>query len=317
MARLAWLLSSLLLQANALAPTLRLLLRRRATVADREAALAQVMAAPDRDALLDECLQPSRIPRWLARAPVSWPARDLAALDRVLKLGGDLDDAGAARRALLSTLRQLPEAGGAVRLEREARRRSKLAPSFDEMLARTPDLSTPAFELVDAGDDFQVRRYADFSVVRAARRAPVAAEGPELQNPKMAGAGAFQALAGYIFGGNGREEKMAMTTPVFTRGGDMEFVLPEAYWSDASRAPAPTSDVELSAGQNGLVAAAFFGGYATKDEVERRSAALVDAVRASGAWTPVDDPYQAAYNDPFTPPWRRRNEVLVAVEAAN
>ncbi|KAK7253302.1 Heme-binding-like protein [Aureococcus anophagefferens] len=185
------------------------------------------------------------------------------------------------------------------------------------MLARTPDLSTPAFELVDTADDFQVRRYADFSVVRTARRAPVAAEGLELQNPKMAGAGAFQALAGYIFGGNGREEKMAMTTPVFTRGGDMEFVLPEAYWSDASRAPAPTSDVELSAGQNGLVAAAFFGGYATKDEVERRSAALVDAVRASGAWTPVDDPYQAAYNDPFTPPWRRRNEVLVAVEAAN
>ncbi|KAH8049858.1 Heme-binding protein [Aureococcus anophagefferens] len=69
MARLAWLLSTLLLQANALAPTLRTLLRRRATVADREAALAQVMGAPDRDALLDECLQPSRIPRWLARAP--------------------------------------------------------------------------------------------------------------------------------------------------------------------------------------------------------------------------------------------------------
>ncbi|KAH8079120.1 Heme-binding protein [Aureococcus anophagefferens] len=185
---------TLLLQANALAPTLRTLLRRRATVADREAALAQVMGAPDRDALLDECLQPSRIPRWLARAPVSWPARDLAALERVLKLGGELDDA-ARGGALLSTLRQLPEAAapsGATRT----------SPSCD------------------------------------GRAGAGRAEGLELQNPKMAGAGAFQALAGYIFGGNGREEKMAMTT-------------------------------------------------------------------------------RAAYNDPFTPPWRRRNEVLVAVEAAN
>ncbi|KAH8049859.1 Heme-binding protein [Aureococcus anophagefferens] len=179
------------------------------------------------------------------------------------------------------------------------------------MLARTPDLSTPAFELVDTADDFQVRRYADFSVVRTARRAPVAAEGLELQNPKMAGAGAFQALAGYIFGGNGREEKMAMTTPVFTRGGDMEFVLPEAYWSDASRAPAPTSDVELSAGQNGLVAAAFFGGYATKDEVSAVRGASPSGQRGLDARR---RPYQAAYNDPSRRPgagatrcsWRSR-----------
>ena len=104
-----------------------------------------------------------------------------------------------------------------------------------------------------------------------------------------------------------------MTTPVFTRAGQMEFVLPEAYWTDPGKAPAPVSNVELTYGEGGLVAASYYGGYATKDEVARRSAELVDAIEASD-YAVTGETYSAAYNDPFTPPWRRRNEVLVAVE---
>ena len=104
-----------------------------------------------------------------------------------------------------------------------------------------------------------------------------------------------------------------MTTPVFTRAGQMEFVLPKEYWTDLGKAPAPTSNVELTYGEGGLVAASYYGGYATKDEVERRSAELVEAIEASD-YAVAGETYSAAYNDPFTPPWRRRNEVLVAVQ---
>ena len=96
--------------------------------------------------------------------------------------------------------------------------------------------------------------------------------------------------------------------------GQMEFVLPEAYWKDLGKAPAPVSNVELTYGEGGLVAAAYYGGYATKDEVERRSAELVEAINASEDYAVAGETYSAAYNDPFTPPWRRRNEVLVAVQ---
>ena len=130
----------------------------------------------------------------------------------------------------------------------------------------------------------------------------------------MSGAGAFKALAGYIFGKNKREEKMAMTTPVFTRAGQMEFVLPEAYWKDLGKAPPPLTNVELTYGEGGLVAASYYGGYATKDEVARRSTELVAAINASEDYDVAGETYSAAYNDPFTPPWRRRNEVLVAVQ---
>lgn len=45
-------------------------------------------------------------------------------------------------------------------------------------------------------------------------------------NPAKGGGGAFNALAGYIFGGNSRKERMAMTMPVFSDStGQMQFVV--------------------------------------------------------------------------------------------
>ncbi len=318
------LLTSLLItNAAALAPPLRTLLSRSAKPKAREEAITLIteMERGEREEFLDYVDTVRTTPSKLARrplmryAPVSWPARDLAALDRVLAIGGvPEDDASSKRRVVLSTLRQLANTRGVLRLEREARRRARLSASFDEMLERTPKIGTPVFEIVDEQDAFQVRKYDDFAVVRTARQQAVSDDGVKLGEPKMSGAGAFQALAGYIFGKNKREEKMAMTTPVFTRAGQMEFVLPETYWTDLGKAPAPVSNVELTYGEGGLVAASYYGGYATKDEVARRSAELVEAITASEDYDVAGETYSAAYNDPFTPPWRRRNEVLVAVE---
>ena len=315
--------SLLITNGAALAPPLRTLLSRSAKPKAREEAITLIteMEREERDKFLDHVDTVRTTPSKLARrplmryAPVSWPARDLAALDRVLAIGGAVpEDDASKRRAVLSTLRQLANTRGVLRLEREARRRARLAASFDEMLERTPKIGTPAFEIVEEQDAFQVRKYDDFAVVRTARQQAVSDDGVKLGEPKMSGAGAFQALAGYIFGKNKREEKMAMTTPVFTRAGQMEFVLPKEYWKDLGKAPAPVSNVELTYGEGGLVAAAYYGGYATKDEVAKRSAELVEAIDASEDYNVAGETYSAAYNDPFTPPWRRRNEVLVAVE---
>lgn len=304
---------------------LRVLLRRRATSDERQAALTSIVSL-DREALealLDTYLAAVRTAgrlaqlKWLKWVPVSWGGRDLAALDRVLRSEpGSPEDESSTRRVLLSTLKQLPRAGGVLRLEQEVRRRSRAAASFEEMLERTPDIGTPSFEVVEEARGYQIRRYDDFSVAQTVRHRKVAPDGVKLGEPTMSGAGAFQALAGYIFGGNSRQEKMSMTTPVFTRGDAMEFVLPSAYWTSTDGAPEPLSDtVSLESGEAGLVAAHFYGGYSTADQVDRRKAELLESLRDSD-WVPRTGalPFSAAYNDPFTPPWRRRNEVLVAVE---
>ena len=247
----------LVTNAAALAPPLRTLLSRSAKPKAREEAITLItdMERDERDKFLDMVDTVRTTPSKLARrplmryAPISWPARDVAALDRVLAIGGVPEDDASKRRAVLSTLRQLANTRGVLRLERVARRRARLSASFDEMLERTPNIGTPSFEIVEDGQDFQVRKYADFSVVRTARQQAVSDDGVKLGEPKMSGAGAFQALAGYIFGKNKREEKMAMTTPVFTRAGQLlcrnypstpstrRLDSPQVRWSSYCRRP--------------------------------------------------------------------------------
>lgn len=266
----------------------------------------------------------------VARVPValpfSWHRRDLVCLSALIVENeeGSSDDVSMGdseeRRKLASTLRQLPDSGGVWRLRREARVR-RGATTFEEMLRRTPEIETPAFEIVEdvAAQRFHVRSYSAFSVARTSRSAAVMADGEPISEPKMSGAGGFQALAGYIFGRNDRSEAMAMTTPVFSRGDSMEFVMPSAYWGPSiASAPAPVSaGVTVAPFKAELWAAVYFGGYASQTEIARRKTELEAIVAASPKFERIDqadDIVFAAYNDPFQPPWKRRNEVLLRVQ---
>ncbi len=65
-------------------------------------------------------------------------------------------------------------------------------------------IEEPAFEVIRATDDYEIRRYEPFIV------AEVDVEG----DSGSAGSRAFRILADYIFGNNARQEKMQMTAPV-------------------------------------------------------------------------------------------------------
>lgn len=137
---------------------------------------------------------------------------------------------------------------------------------------------------------------------------------------------AFGRLFRYITGSNVRGDEIPMTAPVASRGEKiattapvssrsdtdnmhMEFFLPEEY--AASTAPAPTDpSVAIESRPPRTLAVLAFSGYATDGRVRKRRVELLDALEVFGIET-TNEPFLLQYNDPFTPPFMRRNEVAV------
>lgn len=123
----------------------------------------------------------------------------------------------------------------------------------------------------------------------------------------------FMRLFGYISGKNEREEKIAMTTPVFmAREGaeeKMSFVVPEKI--AAAGAPAPQSaEVKLERLPAGRYAVLRFNGGQSK---AKEQAALTElrAWLAAEKLEAVGEPMFAYFDPPWTPGPMRRNEVML------
>ena len=182
------------------------------------------------------------------------------------------------------------------------------------MLDRTPKLDTPTFTVLSSGQGWQVRQYAPYSVCTM----DLPSDGASMTDK---GPGAFNSLAGYIFGKNSAKAAMKMTTPVINNPTlrTMSFVMPAQYWSQMRllSAPLPLADgpVRLEAKAEETLAVRWFGGYCTPGETEKQAALLRSDVGKDGKWDVADGAALLVkqYNDPFQPPWKRRNEVAIAV----
>jgi len=192
----------------------------------------------------------------------------------------------------------------------------------------------------------EIRRYKPYSVCVVSMAKPRPSESAKtdqkLGSPELGGASSFGALAGYLFGKNDQSTAMKMTTPVFfsTNSGEassstetnktpveeteddrqMEFVLPSNFWGteNMSKAPMPLegSGVTLQERDGEDRAVLMFGGYASKKEAEKRKKELLSTLsKRDSKWKPIENTESVAqYNDPFTVPWRRLNEVSVKIE---
>jgi len=218
-------------------------------------------------------------------------------------------------------------------IEKSARNDLTNSVSFKDMESRLPPgLETPKYDVIVRrpvnGGSYEIRNYEAFSVctVPMAKPRPTDMETTDqkLRNPQLAGASSFGALAGYLFGKNEEQKAMKMTTPVLTRGDEdtkeMSFVLPSAYWTNEGMVKAPTplenSLVTVKRDEGGLKAVLMFGGFASKKDIASKKKQLSKSLDNDKEWMAVDseDFTLAQYNDPFTPPWKRRNEVSILVE---
>lgn len=170
-------------------------------------------------------------------------------------------------------------------------------------------IQEPDYQLIKQAPPMELRAYEKFVV------AETTVEG----DFDSAGRQGFRRVAGYIFGGNrapdGSSKKIAMTAPVTVEpllgGWKLWFVMPKEY--ALQDLPAPESgEVSLREVPAHRVAAIRFSGFTTAASIQEHTERLQQWISAQGL-EPRGAAQVARYNDPFTLPWNRRNEILIPV----
>jgi len=126
--------------------------------------------------------------------------------------------------------------------------------------------------------------------------------------------GGFKVLAGYIFGGNAEEEKIAMTAPVqqsMAGEKEMAFMMPAEYTLEDLPQP---EDQRVSFREAPAYTAAViqFSGWASAEKADENWQQLRRFLIAEGIDI-TGEPTLNQYNPPWTLPFMRRNEIIVPV----
>ena len=169
------------------------------------------------------------------------------------------------------------------------------------------ELEEPAYELLQKYHGFEVRKYVD---TIQARVTTSGMNYGELARP-------FRRIAGYIFGGNERQQSIAMTAPVHMwQSGDeslMAFTMPSEHKMEDLPKP-NDSGVELFHVKGEVVAVLKFSGLSRPGKslrLQHKLRKLVEAERL----TTSGNAKLAVYDNPMsTLPFLRRNEIHIPLE---
>lgn len=192
---------------------------------------------------------------------------------------------------------------------------------------RAMAVAEPPFTVTLSEKPFELREYPGFIV------AETWVEG----DFDAAGRAGFRRIANYIFGDNiaraGDSEKIAMTAPVTMepvgekgekiamtapvtmeaegKRWRMHFVMPANY--TLATLPKPKDPrIILREIPPHRAAVVRFSGLTTRNSMAERTGELRKWMQARGL-DAVSAPQIARYNDPFTLPWNRRNEIMLVL----
>lgn len=168
-------------------------------------------------------------------------------------------------------------------------------------------IEEPRYEVVKSLEGVEIRHYEP--TIQAVTVLPGSASSSE----------GFRRLAGFIFGGNERQQKIAMTAPVQETLGapspTMAFTMPAQY--SFEQLPAPDDGrVTLQDVPAKTVAVVAFSGWATRAKVERYERELLKSLKANEISTTGSSSLNQ-YNPPWTLPFLRRNEIMIEVKLSS
>ena len=166
-------------------------------------------------------------------------------------------------------------------------------------------IETYPYEVLKKYKNFEIRSY-EASLFTSVKLATSEYE--------EASSNGFSILAGYIFGGNDKKEKIAMTSPVTMSLEDsmtMMFMVPRDL--DKDKLPTPDQQsIEFVDVPAKKMAAIRFGGWTSTEKIENYKAKLIAALESEGIQY-SNKFYYFGYNPPYEVV-NRRNEILVELK---
>ncbi len=166
------------------------------------------------------------------------------------------------------------------------------------------NIETPKYKVIKTYDEVEVRLYPKMVVAKT----NLADKSFDNQ-----GSNGFRTIAGYIFGGNEKNEKIAMTAPVVMNMGDsasMYFVMPKSY--DKAELPTPNSkNVQIVEVAEKTLAVITYGGFSSDEKIEKHRKQLELILQKNKLNTKGAYIYMG-----YNAPWdiiNRKNEVAIEV----
>ena len=173
---------------------------------------------------------------------------------------------------------------------------------------KSDKIEMPAYSVIKKYGSMEIRQYPNMIVAQTMLM-------QSTQEQKMSGG--FRTIAGYIFGGNDRNQKIAMTAPVVMKMGDtasMYFMMPKQY--NSTQLPKPNSSkVEIVNERARVLAVIRFGGFSSEMKIEKYKNKLAALISENNLKTTGPYMYMG-----YNAPWdviNRRNEVAIEVVNVN
>ncbi len=168
----------------------------------------------------------------------------------------------------------------------------------------TQKTETPKYKVIKKLDKVEIREYPDLIMAST-----------EMGKSYSGNSGrGFSTVASYIFGGNDKNQKISMTSPVMVDMADtmkMSFIMPSKYEMDDL--PSPNNrKVELHSQSSRILAVISFGGWAN-DEKLAEYKEMLKAELEENQINSTGEFMFLGYNPPFRM-INRRNEVAVEVQ---
>ena len=171
-------------------------------------------------------------------------------------------------------------------------------------------LENPKYTILEKNNHFQIRKYDEMTIAK------ITSVGERYEGLRKG----FIPLARYIGAKDRKGPKISMTAPVMQQkkgynNWEISFFMPSKF--KESQLPISKNDkIEITTISSSILAVITFNGIANKELLEKKLSKLIKGIQEINyKKIPETEPIYSYYNDPSTPGFLRKNEIMIPVEA--